>query len=232
MKRTDTKDPLHYTIVDDAGVAVDLTGSTVKFAMGTRSGTLIVDANATVDADPTTGKVSYQFVDVDVIYAGNFIGEFHVTFSDGKKKVYPSHGYIGIDIEKNVDGNQTLLEENIAIQVSAIEQYKTDITNTVNGLLATVTALQSTVTALQNRIDNAYVEGLGHQVTLTADANSFDIGIPTYVDGKDLLLISKDGQLMTKGTEYTISGTTATIVGAGTWTTGTVFDIIVAKNKI
>ncbi len=52
----------------------------------------------TVDANPETGKVTYDWVAGDTDTNGLFLGEFEVTWAGAKKQTFPSVGYISVKI--------------------------------------------------------------------------------------------------------------------------------------
>ena len=95
IKQGDTKPSLSAQLLSD-GSAVDLTGATVKFHMGT-----IIDATATI-VDAATGNVRYDWVTADTETAGLFRAEFEVTFSDGTVETFPNDGYLLINIIEEV----------------------------------------------------------------------------------------------------------------------------------
>lgn len=73
--------------LDGQGRIVDLTGAiSVKFFMyprnedGTKGVAKIAGVAGAIDADPTTGKVTYTWVSGDTDTEGKFIGNFTVYF--------------------------------------------------------------------------------------------------------------------------------------------------------
>jgi hypothetical protein len=67
-----------------AGVAVDLTGATVRFRMrAENSATLAVDAVATIVGAPAGGNVRYDWAIADVAAAGDFVAWWSVTLASG-----------------------------------------------------------------------------------------------------------------------------------------------------
>ncbi|WP_332633691.1 hypothetical protein [Halalkalibacter flavus] len=57
---------------------------------------------------------------------GIHIAEFEVTFSDKRIRTFPKHGYLKINVTQEIDnGRATEAEENLAIKVSKIEEFKT-----------------------------------------------------------------------------------------------------------
>lgn len=103
LKRGDTLPYLVATLSDDSG-PVDLTGATVKFVLRqsrTRCATgepaLLLKKDAVV-ADPASGVVRYEWASGDTDTAGQFDGEFEVTFPSGGRWTFPSSGYIPVNI--------------------------------------------------------------------------------------------------------------------------------------
>ena len=67
----------------DGTAKVDLTGAAVKFSMDDENGKNKVNAvAATLDGDPTSGKVSYAWAAADVDTVGKFFGQFLITISN------------------------------------------------------------------------------------------------------------------------------------------------------
>lgn len=98
IKQNDTL-PVIQSVLEDASGPIDLTSCTIKFLMRNMDGTgTPLSAVATIDADPTTGIVSYQWRAADTVIAGEYRGEFEVTDTDSNKLTYPSDGYIYITI--------------------------------------------------------------------------------------------------------------------------------------
>ncbi|WP_419955944.1 GDSL-type esterase/lipase family protein [Neobacillus niacini] len=130
LKRNDTKDAISYKLTYADGSTVNLTGATVRFVMGT-SKLLISNAPATI-VNASTGEVEYTLTEDDTLYAGTFNAEFEVTFSNGKVKSFPNNGYILVNIQANVNKDKsTQAEETVALRVSQIEVFKTEVNQKV-----------------------------------------------------------------------------------------------------
>jgi hypothetical protein len=126
VKRNDTKDIISYTLTYPDGSAVNLTGASVRFIMG-KGKILLANSIATI-INAATGQVSYTLTDEDTIAAGVFQAEFEVTFSDGKRKTFPNNGYIQVTIQANIDKDKsTYMQDQIALRVSDIELFKTEV---------------------------------------------------------------------------------------------------------
>ena len=68
--------PLQYQFLDDDGVAINLTGYTVKFHY-LRHGSAAVTRNATLTT-PLSGIVTYQWIAADLNTAGVYKAQFEV----------------------------------------------------------------------------------------------------------------------------------------------------------
>jgi hypothetical protein len=103
LKTSDDKYSFNYTVAEDDGTVVDLTGATTKFRMGNQSKIIFTNPSTVVDA--VNGVVSYSFAKEDTMYDGSFIGEFEITFPNGSVLSYPRSGYLAVFIQRSVDSN-------------------------------------------------------------------------------------------------------------------------------
>lgn len=102
IKRNDTTNALQATLQDADGVAVNLTGATVKFKMRLASSRVTkVDASATI-VTAASGIVKYTWQTGDTDTAGNYEGEFEVTYTDNTIQTFPNDSYIKIQIKEDV----------------------------------------------------------------------------------------------------------------------------------
>lgn len=100
LKTGDTAPPIEATLEVD-GVAVDLTGASVRFHMQDSSGDIKVDAAATV-VSAVDGTVKYVWAVADTDEAGRFLAEWEVTFSDGTIRTFPTPGYTTVVVHGDI----------------------------------------------------------------------------------------------------------------------------------
>lgn len=93
---------MDYVILDEDGVAINLTGSTVAFYMQDLSGVVKINGSSVSLIDAPNGLVRYQWVTADTDISGFFIAEFVVTFGGGTKRTSPDPGYITVIISPSV----------------------------------------------------------------------------------------------------------------------------------
>lgn len=93
IKQNDRSPSISNTLTA-GGVAVDLTGTTVKFIMrAPGASTAKVNASAVlVDAD--SGSVRYDWGATDTDTAGLYRAEWEVTFAGGIKRTWPAEDYL------------------------------------------------------------------------------------------------------------------------------------------
>lgn len=83
----DTAPDITATLLQsDASTPLDLTDAlSVRFQMRKADDKrLTVDAEATIDDDPTTGKVSYRWGTNDLAVEGEYFGQWRVVYGDGR----------------------------------------------------------------------------------------------------------------------------------------------------
>lgn len=118
IKKGDLLPELEATLKDGAGTAIDLTargGGTVRFHMRlrdsgeptddpspSRAETIKVDAPATV-VTAASGEVKYSWVAGDTDTAGDYFGEFEITWATGSlPQRIPSDGHLEILVMENI----------------------------------------------------------------------------------------------------------------------------------
>ena len=102
------------TLLDTDGSALDLTNAT---AVTIRIGhaqyshyyspytTIVDDAACTIDADPTTGQVTFTPADSGVMSPpGDYHYSYRITWSDGTQETVPEAGYEALVIQSRIGG--------------------------------------------------------------------------------------------------------------------------------
>ncbi|MGD6832588.1 BppU family phage baseplate upper protein [Sutcliffiella halmapala] len=177
FKLNDTKDKIEYVAADTEGNPVDLTGSSVRFIMSRRAtGEVVLTDPATI-TDPINGKIEYSVSELTTIEAGDFRAEFIVDFPDSTQKTFPTIGYLSISIQASLERWKTgKIAERIVIELSAIDQYKTDITAEVNTFKNDVTAEVETFKTHVNTTMDDY------QANTNQDVASYKNDIDNTID--------------------------------------------------
>ena len=99
IKRGDTSPSLQYTL----SPTTDLTGATVVFNMSTANRSSVkVSRQTAVVVDAANGIVRYDWQSADTDTAGDFLGEFEVTYADTKVETFPNSDDIDISIGKDI----------------------------------------------------------------------------------------------------------------------------------
>jgi hypothetical protein len=104
IKRGDRLPSIRATLAA-GGEVVNLAGATVvKFILAPKGGGPVkVKANAVV-VNAAQGLVRYDWAAADTDTAGQFQGEWEVTWADGKPQTFPTASYHSIDILADLDG--------------------------------------------------------------------------------------------------------------------------------
>lgn len=98
IKRGDRLPVLIRTLKFSDGVAIDLTGCTVRWKMvEQKSREVVVDAVATITS-ATEGKVEYAWQTPDTDAEGHFDGEWRVQYPDGKYLSVPTMNFVQIHV--------------------------------------------------------------------------------------------------------------------------------------
>ena len=92
IKKGDTSPSIQSTLKDSAGVAVNITGATVKIHMKEiGSSTLKVDQTMII-VDASGGIVKYDWSSSDTDTIGTYYVEFEVTKADNSVETFPNNG--------------------------------------------------------------------------------------------------------------------------------------------
>jgi len=102
IKQNDTSPSIQATLENGDGQKVNLSGCSIRFYMKEiGSATVKVDGAVTV-VNENTGLIRYDWVDSDTNVAGNYHGEFQVTYPSTKVETFPNDGYIKIKITDDI----------------------------------------------------------------------------------------------------------------------------------
>ena len=103
IKQNDTRPELDVFLRDDKDRTINVTGATVKFNMRNASDNIVkINLGSVTTVSSTSGRVKYSFSTADTDTAGNFDGEFQVTFVGGQVETFPNDGYIKVIITDDV----------------------------------------------------------------------------------------------------------------------------------
>ena len=102
IKQGDTR-PLLYGTLTAGGVPIDLTtASTVKFTMTNAAGSVVISLAACVIVSAAAGIVSYAWQSADTATAGEFQGEFKITWADSSIQRVPNRTNFQVIITPNL----------------------------------------------------------------------------------------------------------------------------------
>jgi hypothetical protein len=96
LKVGDTWPPAKAALILGSTV-IPLTGASVVFVVRTFRGKELFSKPAEV-LNVATGEVQYQWEATDTAAAGKYVGQFIVTFADGRKTSAPNDSYIEVEI--------------------------------------------------------------------------------------------------------------------------------------
>jgi len=103
IKQNDTRPELDVFLRDDKDRTINITGAAVKFNMRNASdNTIKIDNGSVTTVSSTSGRVKYSFSAANTDTAGNFDGEFEVTFVGGQVETFPNDGFIKVIITDDV----------------------------------------------------------------------------------------------------------------------------------
>ena len=103
IKQNDTRPELDIFLRDDKDRTINITGASVKFSMRNASTNVVkVSLGSVTTVNSTSGRVKYSFSSADTDTAGNFDGEFQVTFVGGQVETFPNDGYIKVIVTDDV----------------------------------------------------------------------------------------------------------------------------------
>lgn len=99
----DTAPAISEILKDGLGVAVNLTGASVRFqATFPGAASPEIDSAATLSGTPTDGTVTYTPVTADTDTIGDLLVQWKVTFAGGAIERFPNSGYQKVRIIQKV----------------------------------------------------------------------------------------------------------------------------------
>lgn len=101
IKQGDTRHAIRATLKTVHGVPIDLTGARIMFKMYYRYVGIIINREATYEAD---GRVHVVFENGETDKAGMYEAEFEVMYTDGRIETFPHSGKMQIYIESRIGG--------------------------------------------------------------------------------------------------------------------------------
>jgi hypothetical protein len=104
LKQHDRKPSIAATLTLD-GVAVNLTGASVKFIMATAPGATPKVSATAVIVNAATGQVRYDWLSANTDTVGIFDAEWEVTYSDTTKQTFPTLTYLTVNIIADLDNS-------------------------------------------------------------------------------------------------------------------------------
>lgn len=97
--------PVIQAVLGTGGAEVNLTGATsVKFIMKPVSGSTVKVNSAATIVDPVAGLVQYDWLAIDTDTPGEYLAEWEVTWSGGKKQTFPTLSYHSVNVNADLDG--------------------------------------------------------------------------------------------------------------------------------
>lgn len=107
-KQHDTAVPLELRLLDQDGPVSLVTAQTVYLIVkNVRTHVVQIHALMTINADQVgagKGRVSYQWLALDVAAVGTFNVEVQVNWQDGTQLTFPNAGYDRFEIVADLDG--------------------------------------------------------------------------------------------------------------------------------
>jgi len=103
IKQNDTLPVIKAVLKDASGNIVDLgNASGIRFHLSTSKNVNLIDAEAGMEGNGSTGVALYNWVIGNTALAGSFKAEFEVTFTGGGIETFPNNSFISVVIEKEL----------------------------------------------------------------------------------------------------------------------------------
>ena len=103
IKQGDTAPVLTDTLTYSDGSTVNLTGASVNFVVRQMTANnVLFNKTATITSTSSPATVSYTFTAADTAVAGQYVGNWIVTFSGGSQMTFPTVGDLELTVEENL----------------------------------------------------------------------------------------------------------------------------------
>jgi hypothetical protein len=103
IKRGDTYPPLRAYLQMSTGTPIRIEGATVRLVLTDKTDTEVLNKIVDIE-DADKGYVSYKWLPDDTATAGEFKGEFEITWMDESIVTVPNDGYFTLNIVKDLGG--------------------------------------------------------------------------------------------------------------------------------
>lgn len=103
IRRGDLLPVIVATLSDEeTGVAVNLTGATVRFRMKAYGDDPPKINAPAIISNAVNGVVRYEWAGTDTDTVGGYIAEWQITWPGAKTQTFPSDGYLSIEIMPDI----------------------------------------------------------------------------------------------------------------------------------
>ncbi|MFE4525870.1 pyocin knob domain-containing protein, partial [Cytobacillus firmus] len=154
--------PITFELIDETGNLVNLEGSTVIVKIANPQ-ILVLEKNATINEDNT---ISIALSQSDITGHGVMRLEFHVTYPDQQKEIFPADGWQEIKITPSLD-----VLDNGNVSVITIEQFEQRINTAVTEANTAATAANNAANAA-NQVAQEVGEATTAANTAASNANT------------------------------------------------------------
>ena len=161
-KAGDTAIVWNDTLTYSDNTPVNLTGATVNLVVRTfDSATPLFNSAASI-VTPLAGTVSYSPTAVNTAVAGNYMGNWIVTFSGGAVQTFPTVGYLEIVIEQSLTtiGLQTIVSlEEVKEHLNILPIDRTHDAKILSWIYGMVSAIENYVGPVVPKTYNEWRDG-------------------------------------------------------------------------
>ena len=178
------------TLTYSNNTPVNLTGATVNLVVRTFDSPAPLFNSAATVVTPAAGTVSYSPTAANTAIAGNYMGNWIVTFSGGSVETFPTVGYLEIVIEQNLTtlGLQTIVSlEEVKEHLNILPTDRTHDAKILSWIYGMVSAIENYVGPVIPKTYNEWRDGNGqfeivpwHRPITQLLACSFYIGPQEY----------------------------------------------------